>query len=220
MGALTLGLAAGGVSLLTSFAGEQSKAAQQRMQADQLATQADATRKQAKLEGARGEAEAYEQDLQKRRIRREFQDLQAANRVRLGAGNVDMTSGSALDVSLGNINRFADDMGENHYQKALRLWQGGETAKNLRYQADAYDANASYLKRTAGNLGASLLTSLISGASSFGSVYTMAGGKWSDIFTWNNNDPASLFAQGSNYTAKGKQSSQLAKDILNYSGII
>ncbi|MFG6376587.1 MAG: hypothetical protein K1W05_11845, partial [Desulfovibrio sp.] len=44
-------------------------------------------------------------------------------------------------------------------------------------QSDQYDANASYLKKTAGNLGTNLLTAALAGTASGLTSYIGAGGK-------------------------------------------
>lgn len=218
MGALSLGLAAGGLGMLGSVAASETANTRQRMQASQLEAQSAVARRQAELTRQQGEQDAYETGRKRSQIRRQFQELQSANNVRLGAGNVDMTSGSAEAVSLGNINRFANDMGENSLERATRLWQAQENARMQDWQADALNANSSYLRRTAGNLGTSLLTGMINGASSFASVYTMAGGRLWDLFSFNKADPSRLFAQGANWTAKGNASSRLIAGILKYGG--
>lgn len=174
--ALSIGLTLGGLSALGSFANSQSQAAQQRAQAAAYATQAEQTRNQARYQQEKGRIEAENIDRQKSQMRRDFEQLQGRNRSLLAAGNVDPTSGSAMDVQLGNIEMFANDIGENAYQKALKEWETREQVKQTQYQADIYDAQSSNLERTAGNIGQSLLTAGLSGASGFLSGYTMAGG--------------------------------------------
>lgn len=173
--AATLALAVGGLTGVGSLAASQTRAAQQRMEADALRAQADVSRQQ-------GEVEAQNYDRQKSQLRREFTATQGKNRSLLAAGNVDMASGSALDVSLGNIDRFAADVGENAYQKALALWSAEQQARTLDAQADTYSARSSYLRRTAGNLGTSLLTAGLSGLTSGLGVYSMAGGNIAGLF--------------------------------------
>lgn len=182
MDALGFGIGLGALGAVSSLAGAEKSRANQLAQASQLNAQAAAAREQARIETEKGRMAAAEADKEKRLLRRQFEDVQAKNRTMLAAGNVDMTSGSALDVSLGNINRFGADMGENAYQRASRLWEARTRGDNLRYQADAYDANSSYLKQTAGNLGTSLLQGAIGGAMGFASGYSLAGGKLGSLF--------------------------------------
>ena len=174
--AMTMGLVAGGLSAASSLAGAEQQRRRQKAQASALASQADMTRRQADLAERQGRVEAEGVDRRKSALRREFEAMQGRNRSLLAAGNVDMTSGSALDVSLGNIDRFAEDVGENAYQRALKEWETSENVKALNYQADAYDAQGSYLRRSAGNLGTSLLTATLSGVASGLGAYSMSGG--------------------------------------------
>lgn len=172
VGALAMGALTAATTLVQSEQGRK----QQKAQADTAKAQADIQRKQAELAGQQGRIEAENLDQQKSLLRREFNAGQARNRSLLGAGNVDMASGSALDVSMGNINRFAADVGENAYQKALKEWETDYTVKNLLYEADMYDAQSSYLKKSAGNFGTSLLTAGISGVMAGLGTYAMGGG--------------------------------------------
>lgn len=179
---LIAGLVMAGLSGFSALAGAETKRNQQRSQAAAMEQRAEQARRQALLAREKSRIEAEGIDRQKRDIRRKFNEVQGHNRSLLAAGNVDMASGSALDVSLGNIDRFAADMGENAYERALRLWEGKESEKSLNYQADAMDANASYLKNTAGTIGTSLLTAAISGATGFARGYSMFGGDFSSWF--------------------------------------
>ena len=180
--AALLGLTIGGLTAAGSLASSQAQAAQQKAQADALQAQSSAARQQADMQRRKGEIEAQEYDRQRSLLRRQFEETQGRNRSLLAAGNVDMSSGSALNVSMGNIERFASDVGENSYQKALTLWSSEQQAKNLEYQANVYDAQGSYLKKSAGNLGTSLLTAGLSGLTSGLGAYTMAGGSLSNLF--------------------------------------
>lgn len=180
--ALTIGLVSGGLSALSTFGSSMAQGQQQRNQAAAMEAQASQTRAQAEVEAQKGAIEAETIDRQKSKIRREFEELQGRNRATLGAGNIDMTSGSALDVSQGNINSFAEDMGENHYQKFLKQWETDQNVKTMNWQADQYDANSSYLKRTADNFGTSLLKAALGGAATGLGSYVMAGGKFGGLF--------------------------------------
>ena len=173
--AAVLGLTMGALSAAGSLASSGAQAAQQKAQAGAL-------RSQAALTAEKGRIEAENFDRQKSALRREYEDIQGRNRSLLAAGNVDMSSGSALSTSLGNVERFAADVGENAYQKALSLWSSEQQAKALDWQAHVYDAQGSYLKKSAGNLGTSLLTAGLSGLTSGLGTYTMAGGSLSSLF--------------------------------------
>ena len=157
-----------GLSALSGFAGAESGRAQQMAQARSLAAQAEATRKQAERTRLQGASEAERIDSQKSLLRRQYNEAQGSNRAALGAGNVDMASGSALDVAEGNINRLGQELADNAYNVALKRWETGEQERALNYQADVYDAQGSYLRRTAGNLGTSLLTGLFQGGMTYG----------------------------------------------------
>lgn len=176
LSALTLGAAMGGLSAATSLLGSAQQASQQRMQAKTLEAQSAEYRRQSDLATQKGNIEAANIERRKSLLRREFADKQAQNRTALAASNVDMTSGSALDVSLGNIDRFAMDLGENAFEKQMKLWEANESRKNLDWQASQAEAQASYFKRTAGNMGPGILSALASGASGFVGGYSMAGG--------------------------------------------
>ncbi len=154
----------------TVMSSEQQRI-QQEAQADAMEAQANVTRQQAQLQQQKGDIEARNIERQKRQLRREFETAQGHNRSLLAAGNVDMTSGSALDVSLGNIDRFAAEMGQNAYDVALKKWETAEQVKATNYQADVYDAQGSYLSSTAGSLGTSLLKGAIQGGLTFASMY-------------------------------------------------
>lgn len=182
MFSMLFGIISGALAAMSSFGSTLTQGNNQRIQAAMLQSQAQANRRNADMALERSRAEAHEQDRQKIRLRREFNNIMADNRVSLAAGNVDMASGSAMDVAQGNINNFAADMGDNAYARAVRLWEGKEQHKNLNWQADAQDRNASYLRSTAANLGTSLLSAGLSGAGGFASGYTMAGGSLSSLF--------------------------------------
>ena len=168
-----MGFALGGaiansaISTVTTTMQAEKARNQQLAQASAMEAQGDLLRKQAQLQAQKGEVEARAIDRQKRVIRRQFEGLQGRNRANLGAGNVDMSSGSAALVSEGNIQRFAEDMAENAYAAALKRWETDTAVKNTQYQAEQYDAQSSYLKDTAGNLLSSLLLGQLAGASAF-----------------------------------------------------
>lgn len=182
MFSMIFGIISGALAAMSAFGGSMAQGGSQRMQAAAMRSQAEASRRNADIALERSRAEALEQDRQKSRLRREFGNVMADNRVSLAAGNVDMSSGSAMDVANGNINNFAADLADNSYARAMRLWEGRQQHKNLNWQADVQDANASYLRRTAANMGTSLLSAGLAGAGGFAGGYTMAGGSLSNLF--------------------------------------
>lgn len=175
--ALTIGLVSGGLSALSSLGAGMAQSNQQRQQARAMEAQAANTRAQAEMERQRGEIEAETIAKQKSKLTREYQQEQARNRVNLGAGNIDMTSGSALKLQEGNADSYAADVGENEYQRLLKINETNNNFRAAQWQADQYDANASYLKKTAGNLGTNLLTAALGGVASGLTSYIGAGGK-------------------------------------------
>lgn len=215
MFSMIFGIISGALAALSGFGSSMAQGNSQRMQAANLKAQAQANRRNADMELERSRAAAYEQDRQKTRLRREFNNIMSDNRVSLAAGNVDMASGSAMDVAQGNINNFAADMGDNAYARAMRLWEGREQHKNLNWQADVQDAHASYLDRTAATVGSSLLTAGLAGAGGFASGYTMAGGSLGSLFGFGEAEKGarSIFAGRSVYKP-GKGALNLASGIL------
>ena len=176
--ALTMGLVSGGLSALSALGGGLAQSNRQRQQAGAMEVQAANTRAQAEMERRRGRIEAETIAKQKSRLTKEYQQGQARNRVNLAAGNIDMTSGSALKIQEGNADAYAADVGENEYQRLLRINETNNNFRTAQWQADQYDANASYLKKTAGNLGTNLLTAALSGVASGLTSYIGAGGKF------------------------------------------
>lgn len=179
---MIFGIIAGALGALSSFSSSIQAGSAQRQQAEMMKANAELMRRNAQVEAERGRQEAYELDSRKSKLRREFMETQAHNRVALGTGNVDMTSGSALDVSLGNIDSFAADMEDNAFTVAMKNWETNEKVKGMEHQAANMDANATYLDKTAANLGSSLLTAGLSGAMGFAGAYSMAGGSLSSLF--------------------------------------
>ena len=171
-------IAMAAMSAVSSFTGSMSQQAQARAQASNLEAQADMARKQSEIAAQKGELEARAIERQKREIRRKFEAIQGKNRANLGAGFVDMTSGSPLEISLGNIDRFAEDMGENAYEAALKRWEAETAQKTYEYQAAMYDAQADNVSQSAGNLMTTLLGAGMAGMGGF----TMAGMQ-SGLFT-------------------------------------
>lgn len=219
-GAMGIGLMMGGLGLASGVLSSERARGAQAAQAAQMAGQAETLRAQGDLEAARAEREGYEIDRRKSKLRAEFEELQGRNRSMLGAGNVDMASGSALDVSYGNIERFAQDMGDNAYERAIRIWEGQAAKASAYQQADNMRAQSTYLQATAGNLGTSLLTGVIQGAGGFASGYSMAGGKLGSLFASSGKGLPAISGQGSVWgnTVKAGAAGRLASGIIKLGG--
>jgi hypothetical protein len=112
---------------------------------------------------------------EQKKVKRKYTAAAGTNRSLLAAGNVVITSGSALDLLEGNYNRFADDMGEMEYQKELIGWEGRREAQVQDWEADVALSNASYLEKTAGSTGKSLLAGGMTGVGTFASGYASGG---------------------------------------------
>lgn len=150
-----------------TFASDQMRQQQVGQQAGMLKTQAANIRHQAMANVQKGNAEAKAIDRGKSKITEAYNKLRSRNLVNLGAGNIDMTSGSAVKVQEGNAEAYAQDMAENKYNVAIKQWETEQARKTAFYEADQYDAQASYLNKTKGNLLTSLLTAQLAGAQSF-----------------------------------------------------
>lgn len=161
MDPLSLGLIMGGVSAAGSLVSGISQKNQQRVQAQNLEQQAAA-------QAAASQIEAEGIDRRKAQIRRDYEQMQGRNAASLGAGNVDLSSGSAMDVAQGNANLFAQDVGANAYEAALAKWRGLNQAKALQSQADQ-------LTKQSNNYLPTLLDAGLSGISGFMSGFGRNG---------------------------------------------
>ena len=165
-------------SVFSSFQQSEGKRKQQEHEADVLESKATAKDQQAEITRRQVEIEkeAFDRDaiLQKRR----YVEAAGTNKAILAAGNVDISSGSALDLLEGNLNRFADDAGELEYQKELSMWTGKRDVDILGFEAELLRSNASFLDRTAGSVGQSLLTAGLEGFSTGTSTFISAGGRF------------------------------------------
>lgn len=182
MFSMIFGLISGALTAFQAFGAAQRQSAMARNQARVMEANAQITRQNAALEAEQTRAQAQAQDREKARLRREYNALQARNRISLGAGNVDMQSGSALDVELGNIQNFASDMGDNAYAVAMKKWEANERQRIGNQQAHIMEENASWLRQSSGNWATSLLTAGIAGAGGFTKGYTIAGGSLKNLF--------------------------------------
>ena len=173
---LTLALAAGGLAAVSSIADTRAQNKQAKYQAEVAGAQADAARNQAKVTAEQGRIEAENLDREKSALTRQYADLQAGNAAAFGALGVDMSSGSALDIMEGNASRYAQNVGENRYQKAVSEWATRQNVNAALTSAKNYDSQASYYRSTVQGLGSTLLTAGLSGLTSGLGAYAMAGG--------------------------------------------
>jgi len=160
----------------STYAQMEAQRKQKEYQAQIARNNALAKQQQADLTRRKTEVAMRAKDVEKKKVRRGYMEAAGTNKSLLAAGNVDLTTGSALDLLEGNYNRFADDMGELEYQKDLIGWEGEREAQLQEWQGDVELSNASYLEGTAGTQQGSLLGGVISGGSSFASSYASAGG--------------------------------------------
>jgi hypothetical protein len=168
------------VGLLTAvsqFQQMESNRRQQEYEASVANANAAAMQQQAELTKKRTGIARQAADREAHKAKREYYKAAGTNTSLLAAGNVDISSGSALALLEGNANRFADDMGEMEYQKDLDAYVGGYQAATEEWRADLLTSNASYLEQTAGSVGDSLLMSSISGISVGLGSYVGGGGK-------------------------------------------
>ncbi len=140
------------------------------------ANNAIAKRQQADIARRQTEAATRAKDQEKKKLKREYTKAAGTNKSLLAAANVDLTTGSALDLLEGNYNRFADDMGEIEYARALKGWEGEREADILEWEAETGETHSSYLESTAGSTGTSLLGGAIAGGSSYASSYISTDG--------------------------------------------
>ena len=173
---LTLAIAAGGLSAVSSIANTNAQNKQAKYQASVAEAQAAQARNQAKITAEQGRIESENIDRQRNALTREYADLQAGNVASFGALGVDMSSGSAMDILKGNASRYAQDVGTNRYQKAVSEWSTRQNVNSALTSAQNYDAQASYYRSTVQGLGSTLLTAGLSGLTSGLGTYAMAGG--------------------------------------------
>lgn len=170
-----IGAASSVASTLASGAQQRRQASMARAQAEAAAAQHDA---QAKTAEAQARMQQEERDRQRIQMRREHADAQARNRVMLAGGNVDSATGSAVDVALGNANRFAADIGQNRYAAAVDAWSARNTVASLQASAQNQRNAADYYGSAANSMGSTLLLAGLNGLAAGASTYTMLGGTW------------------------------------------
>ena len=156
------------VSAGQAFMKSERQRAQTLAQADAARNNALAARQQAHSELQKGELNKRRVDMERDRLRRDYERQAGAKRSLLASGNVDISSGSAADALLGDADLFAEDLAANRHAHALAGWEAGEAARKAAWQADSFDAQASWLGRSAGSLGDSLLSAGIAGGKNLG----------------------------------------------------
>lgn len=181
-------IAGAAITHATTFMEMERQRKQQRYEASVADANAASLRNQ--RDAVRQEGRIAQENLDKRKeaLHRRYNQVQSGDIAALGAGNVDMTSGSAADALRGNADRYAEDVGDNAYAKSLARWETQNHADALNYQADRYNAQASYLKKTSGNLLTSWLGADLAAAGNFfgsGPVSFGSGGSGADARTRN-----------------------------------
>jgi hypothetical protein len=167
-------LVMGALGAISAFQQAEAQRVQQQYEAEIARNNAVAKQQQAEIVRQRTESERVAADEESHEVKRKYLDAAGTNMSLLASKNVDISTGSALDLLEGNLNAFADDMGEMAYQKELNTWAGKREAQVFDYEADVLNSNASFLERTAGSVGQSLLTAGLSGLG--GGLSTFAGG--------------------------------------------
>jgi hypothetical protein len=173
IGAIVVGL----VSAFSAFQQSEAQRQQQEYEAAITRNNAIAKDQQAELVRQRTEADRIAADKEKHKVKRKYLDAAGTNMSLIASKNVALT-GSALDLLEGNLEIFADDMGEMEFQKELNTWTGRREAQVLDFEAETLRSNASFLERTAGSVGQSLLTGGIAGLTGGFSAFSAGGGSF------------------------------------------
>lgn len=180
--AMTAGLIAGGLGAGTSLLNSALSANQATINSRAQQANASAMRQQAFAMAKAGQMEAENLDKERSRMRAQYEKLQGANRVTLGVGNVDASSGSALAIADANANAYAADLGDNAYSRALKLWETKTAVQNTLAQANNMSTIASYQRRAANNLLPTLLGAGLAGGTMFIGGYKEFGGELKNLF--------------------------------------
>lgn len=170
-----MGLVMGGVSAAGSLMSGLAGSAQQSAQASANRQQAEAMRMAAKSQAEAGRTQAESIAERKSQLRRDYEQLQGRNAASLGQGNVDLSSGSAMDVALGNAENFSQDVGANAYEVALKKWETRNQVMQTNAQANQLDSMASWQERVSRNLTPSLLGAGLAGVTGFMGAYGRGG---------------------------------------------
>lgn len=169
-------IAATAISATSSFIQSQAQNRQAEYQAAVARANAQALRNQAESERLSGIAQKEAVEIRRSQLTREYRSQQGSNISLLAASGVDIGSSSAQDLLSGNAINYASDVGENAYQAQLTQWESDYKRKNLLWQADVQEDQASYLSSTVAGLGTSLLTAGLTGAGAGLGTYAAFGG--------------------------------------------
>ena len=199
-------IAATVITATSSYIQSQAQNRQAEYQSAVARANAEALRNQAEVERLSGIAQKEAVELKRSELTKQYRSQQGSNISLLAASGVDVGSSSAQDLLTGNAIAYASDVGENAYQAQLTQWESDYKRKNLLWQADVQDAQASYLSSTVSGLGTSLLTAGLSGAGAGLGTYAAFGG---------GNPFASTSGKLSNYGLRST-----AKDMLKVAGKI
>jgi hypothetical protein len=160
------------VAALGTFQQLEAKRRQQEYESDVMRANALAKEQQAEIIRRKGELDRRAIDREKMAAKAKYRRQAGMNISMLN--NVDISSGSPLAMLEGNLNRFADDMGELEYKKDLTKWEA-ERAYDVKLW-DVLSSQSSFLKQTAGSTGQSLLIAGLTGTASGLSAHSMIGG--------------------------------------------
>ena len=147
--ALGAGTTSGASSFLSNLTAQQSAnttALSQSLSAGLASSQASAaastatanaalTASQAKIAAVQSEAKVAENDRQRSMLTRLYKQTQASATATFAAGNVDISTGSALASLTGNATRYASDLATNSYNKAVLQYESGVTQNSYNLQA-------------------------------------------------------------------------------------
>ncbi len=189
-------IAGGGLNFASSYMNSAISANQQQQQLYTQASQAAQASQQsaydaevarlnaqsalqdAKLEEYKASVEQLRLQTEKEQVRKGYNQEKGRNVSTMASANIDLSSGSALDLLQGNANEFAEDMGTQKYNQILADWEAEQAVNNYIYQskqlessANMLDIDAEYLSgmssvysSMASNTKASLFASLLNGA--------------------------------------------------------
>lgn len=169
-------IAATVITATSSYIQSQAKNRQLEYQSAVARANAQALRNQAEAERISGVAQKEAAELRRSELTKQYRSQQGSNISLLSASGVDVSSSSAQNLLTGNALSYASDVGENAYQAELTQWESDYKRKNLLWQADVQDSQASYLSSTVSGLGTSLLTAGLSGAGAGLGTYAAFGG--------------------------------------------
>lgn len=163
-------------TVVTGYQQSRAQAANQEYQAAVERSRAIAYGQEAEIRRNKAELDQRQVDIERTKMRREFEQERGKNIVALAAGNVDLSSGSPLSILEGNAARYEEDQREMDYQRKLIGWTGNREADILNWQKDVAMSQAEFLEESAPTIGQSLFGSTLSGLAAGVGTYTAAGG--------------------------------------------